>query len=137
MGAVRVTWLVVVLSLATRLRAQGADVIVYGGTAGGTIAAVAAAREGARVILLEPGKHLGGMVSGGLGWGDVNRPEVVGGYAGEYFRRVGREYGKSGMEWHIEAHVAEKVFDDMAHEAGVDVRYGQRLKEQGGVVVEN
>ena len=100
-------------------RAETADVIVYGGTAGGVMAAVAAAREKASVILLEPGKHLGGMVSGGLGWGDVNRPEIVGGYAREYFERVGKEYGKKEMVWHIEPHVAEKVFIDMAREAGV------------------
>ena len=53
------------------------------------------------------------MVSGGLGWGDVNRPEIVGGYAAEYFRRVGKEYGKNAMVWHIEPHVAEKVFEDL------------------------
>ena len=46
------------------------DLVVYGGTAGGAITAVAAAREGLRVALLEPGRHIGGMVSGGLGWTD-------------------------------------------------------------------
>src|SRR5205085_330047 len=42
-----------------------ADVVIYGATAAGVMAAVAAAREGARVVLLEPGRHVGGMVSGG------------------------------------------------------------------------
>jgi choline dehydrogenase-like flavoprotein len=41
-----------------------ADIVVYGATAGGVIAAVAAARAGTRVILVEPGRHLGGMVLG-------------------------------------------------------------------------
>ena len=40
--------------------------MVYGGTAGGVIAAVSAAREGLKTALIEPGQHLGGMVSGGL-----------------------------------------------------------------------
>ena len=44
------------------------DVVVYGGTAAGVLTAVTAAREGLTVALLEPGRHLGGMVSGGLGW---------------------------------------------------------------------
>ncbi|MGH9626600.1 MAG: FAD-dependent oxidoreductase, partial [Bryobacteraceae bacterium] len=44
--------------------AEPAGVVVYGGTAAGVIAAVAAARQGASVTLLEPGTHLGGMVSG-------------------------------------------------------------------------
>jgi len=130
----RVIWLLAaVLSMSISLRADTADVIVYGGTAGGVMSAVAAAREGASVILLEPGKHLGGMVSGGLGWGDVNRPEVVGGLAREYFERVGKEYGKKEMVWHIEPHVAEKVFNDMAREAGVNVITASRLRELDGV----
>ena len=41
------------------------DVCVYGGTSGGVIAAVEAARLGKRTVLIEPGKHLGGMSSSG------------------------------------------------------------------------
>ena len=69
-------------------------VVVYGGTAGGVIAAVAAAREGLASRSLEPGRHLGGMVSGGLGWTDYGRKEVIGGYSLEFFERVGRKYGR-------------------------------------------
>ncbi len=46
--------------------AQTYDLVVYGGTAGGVITAVAAAREGLKVALLEPGRHLGGMATGGF-----------------------------------------------------------------------
>jgi ribulose 1,5-bisphosphate synthetase/thiazole synthase len=42
------------------------DVIVYGATPGGFCAAIAAAREGASVILLEPTDHIGGVNTGGL-----------------------------------------------------------------------
>jgi ribulose 1,5-bisphosphate synthetase/thiazole synthase len=42
------------------------DVVIYGATASGVTAAVAAARDGAKVVLIEPGKHIGGMVTGGL-----------------------------------------------------------------------
>ena len=41
------------------------DVCVYGGTASGIMAAVAAAREGARVVMVEPSRWLGGMTGGG------------------------------------------------------------------------
>ena len=61
------------------------DVVVYGGTAGGVIAAVAAAREGLRTALIEPTGHVGGMVSGGLGYTDVGKKEVIGGYAYEFY----------------------------------------------------
>ena len=42
-----------------------ADLVVYGGTASGVVTAYTAAKEGLHVILLEPGSHLGGMVTGG------------------------------------------------------------------------
>jgi ribulose 1,5-bisphosphate synthetase/thiazole synthase len=45
---------------------QKFDFVVYGGTAAGVTAAVAAARNGLRVALVAPERHLGGMVTGGL-----------------------------------------------------------------------
>ncbi|WP_372721490.1 FAD-dependent oxidoreductase, partial [Novipirellula sp.] len=50
--------------------ATEADVIVYGSTPGGFCAAIAAAREGASVILLEPTDHVGGVNTGGLCFSD-------------------------------------------------------------------
>jgi hypothetical protein len=108
------------------------DVLVYGGTAGGVIAAVSAAREGLQVILVTPDRHLGGMVSGGLGWTDYGKQQVIGGYSREFFERVGRKYGRP-IEWHFEPHVAEAVFDDLVKEAGIRVVRG-RLREKRGVV---
>ena len=96
------------------------DVVVYGGTAGGVIAAVAAAREGMKTALLEPGAHLGGMVSSGLGWTDYGKKEVIGGYALEFYYRVGRHYQMplygQDLAWLHEPHVAEDIF--RAHAAG-------------------
>lgn len=109
------------------------DVVVYGGTSGGVITAVAAAREGAGVVLLEPGTHLGGMTSGGLGWTDYGKKETVGGYSLEFYKHVGRYYGQD-TGWFFEPHVAEAVLRRMAAEAGVEVIYGQRLREKGGVL---
>jgi hypothetical protein len=43
-----------------------ADVVVVGGGPGGHSAAIAAARNGARTVLIERYGHLGGMASGGL-----------------------------------------------------------------------
>jgi FAD-dependent oxidoreductase family protein len=111
---------------------QTFDVVVYGGTAGGVMTAVSAAREGLTVALVEPGRHLGGMVSGGLGWTDYGRKEVIGGYSLEFFQRVGAKYGRD-VEWHFEAHVAEAVFNDLIKEAGVRVFLQHRLREKNGV----
>ena len=56
------------------------DVVVYRATPSGIISAIAAARENLTVALIEPGKHLGGMVSGGLSITDVGDLRVIGGY---------------------------------------------------------
>jgi hypothetical protein len=109
------------------------DLVVYGGTAGGVITAVAAARAGLSVALVEPGAHLGGMVSSGLGWTDYGKKEVIGGYSLEFFQRVGAKYGLP-IEWHFEPHVAEDVFNDMVQAAQVTVLYRHRLRERTGVV---
>jgi hypothetical protein len=103
------------------------DVVVYGGTAGGAMAAIAAANEGARVALLEPRRHIGGMVSGGLGRTDFDdQIGVIGGMAREFFVRVGRHYGEP-MSWTFEPHVAEGIFNDWLKDAGVDVFLEHRL----------
>jgi hypothetical protein len=109
-----------------------ADVVVYGATAGGAIAAVTAAREGARVLLLEPGRHVGGMVSGGLGWTDFGNKAVIGGLSLEFFQRVGKRYGQP-VAWTFEPHVAEEVLRQMLAEASVTVRFSSRLRERTGV----
>lgn len=113
------------------------DVVVYGGTAGGVIAAVAAAREGLNTALLEPTAHVGGMVSGGLGFTDVGKREVIGGYAYEFYYRVGRHYGVSAfgneVSWLHEPHVAEDIFRQMLTGAGVTLVEHARLRETNGV----
>ncbi len=86
----------IILILSSALLSFGAaqkyDVVVYGGTAGGVVAAVSAAREGLKTALLEPTTHLGGMVSGGLGYTDYGKKEVIGGYALEFYYRIGKHY---------------------------------------------
>jgi len=125
--------LLLCVTLAPSLRAaRRYDVVVYGGTASGVVTAVSAAREGAKVALLEPGNHLGGMVSGGLGSTDYGKKEVIGGYSLEFFERVGRHYGNP-VAWFFEPYVAEKVFKEMVRETGVTVFYRHRLRETSGV----
>ena len=119
-------------SVSAQPMARSFDVVVYGGTAAGVVTAIAAAREGASVALLEPRDHLGGMVSGGLGWTDYGRKEVIGGYSLEFYERAGRKYGVP-IQWHLEPHVAEAIFKEWVAEAGVQVFYRHRLVERTGV----
>jgi hypothetical protein len=103
------------------------DVCVYGGTAAGIVAAAAAKRRGKSVLLVEPGRHLGGMTSGGLGWTDFGNKAAVGGMSLDFYRRVGRAYGKDEPAWTFEPHVAERVFHDLVKEHGVTVLFEHRL----------
>ena len=59
------------LSAGRLFAGQGFDVVVYGATPGGVMAAVSAARQGLSVALLEPTAHIGGMATGGLSGTDV------------------------------------------------------------------
>jgi hypothetical protein len=114
------------------------DVIVYGATAGGTIAAIAAAKEGRSVALLEPRRHVGGMITGGLGRTDMDRQQhVIGGMSREFFERVGRHYAEP-VSWLFEPKVAQQVLLDWLKEANVPVFYEQRLRgvrKKGATIV--
>jgi hypothetical protein len=102
------------------------DVVVYGGTAGGAITAIAAANEGLNVVLIEPGAHIGGMVSGGLGRTDYGNQGVIGGMSRDFFERLGEHYGED-ISWFFEPHIAEAEFREWLDETGVKVVFGQRV----------
>jgi hypothetical protein len=74
-------------SAASEPAADAIDVCVYGGTASGVMAALAAAREGYRALVVEPSRWLGGMTGGGLSHVDWGRPEAVGGTAKGVLKR--------------------------------------------------
>ena len=105
------------------------DVAVYGATAAGVIAARAAADLGASVVLLEPGRHLGGMASSGLGKTDMERQErVIGGAARRFYESVGAHYGEP-VAWRFEPHVAASVFDAIVDHPRISVRLESRLTD--------
>ncbi len=104
-----------------------ADVAIYGGTAGGVMAAIAAAGEGVDTILLEPGRHLGGMLTGGLGRTDMDRQQdVIGGFAREFFVRAGRHYGEP-IAWTFEPSVATRILTEWLGSTPVRVLTEHRL----------
>ena len=104
----------------------GAEVVVYGATGAGVMAAVAAARAGADTVLVEVGRHIGGMVSGGLGWTDVGQAAAIGGLSRKFYERVAEHYG-TGL-WGVhgpEPHIAEALLVQLIEESGVRVEMGQ------------
>jgi ribulose 1,5-bisphosphate synthetase/thiazole synthase len=70
------------------------DICIYGGTSAGVIAAYTAKKTGKSVLLIEPGKHLGGLSSGGLGFTDIGNKYAISGLALDFYRRIGKHYGK-------------------------------------------
>jgi len=104
-------------SLTAASRAQ-TDVVIYGGSVAGVMAAVQAARMGRTVALVAPEKHLGGITVNGLGGSDIDNhwfrnSDAVGGIAREFYLRVGKKYDKPGPVWRFESKVAEAVLEEM------------------------
>jgi hypothetical protein len=97
------------------------DVCIAGATAAGVAAAVAAREAGAGVVVVDRGRHVGGMVSGGLSWTDVGDECVLGGFARRFYAAVAEHY--DAPLWSLrgpEPHVAGAIL--AAWFEGVDVR---------------
>lgn len=123
------------------------DVIVAGGGASGLVAAVAAARSGARVALVERAGCLGGTATsgmvaqyiglfngtvrcvGGIGFELTQRIQAAGGSDG--FRRYTLAEASANpvtiTNFPFNPEVVKIVADDMAREAGVDVLLHSRV----------
>ena len=111
------------------------DVVIYGATACGVMAAAAAHAAGARTVLVDPGRHVGGMVSGGLSWTDVGDTRVLGGLCRRFYEAVARHYGAA--LWQVkgpEPHVAEQLLERLLD--GVDVRLSTTAVPDAAVVVD-
>jgi len=145
----------VILAVATAHgQSESRQIVVYGATSGGIVAAIQAEKLGKSVVVIEPSQHLGGLTAGGLGATDIGNKGAIGGLSREFYRRIGRHYAadaawthqrredyenrrKSVGEpemWTFEPHVAEQVYRDWLREAGVEVVAGERLDlKPGGV----
>ena len=134
------------------------DLVVYGGTSAGVIAAVQAKKLGKSVVIVGPDKHLGGLSSGGLGFTDTGNKAVIGGLARDFYHRVWKEYqkpeswrwqkaseygnqgqgtpavdGENRTMWIFEPHIAERVFEDYVKEFEIPVYRDQWLDRARGV----
>ncbi|MFH5803438.1 FAD-dependent oxidoreductase [Alienimonas sp. DA493] len=134
--------------------ADAYDVVVYGGTSAGVVAAVQAKKMGRSVVLIEPTRRLGGLTTGGLGQTDIGNKQAIGGLSREFYRRVREHYAdpaawtwqkredyrdggqtKTGPNedamWTFEPSVALKIMNDLVREHEVPVVYQQRLDRSG------
>ncbi len=114
------------------------DICIYGGTSAGVIAAYTAKQMGKSVLLIEPGRHLGGLSSGGLGYTDIGNKYAISGLALDFYRRIGKHYGKF-EQWIFEPHVAENLFKEYIQKAKAEVLFSYHLKgvSKTGTVLKN
>jgi hypothetical protein len=128
------------LSLALAVAAPAdPDVVVYGGTPAGVAAAVEAGKAGLRVLLVEPYRWVGGLVSNGLSHPDFRTFEGLTGFYLDLTRRThayyADKYGPDSQQakdcfrgTHAEPHVNRLVFERMlAEQKAVTVRVRTRL----------
>lgn len=104
------------------------DIVVYGGTSAGIIAGYTAKQLGKSVLVIEPGTHLGGLTTGGLGATDIGNKYAVTGLATDFYRRIGAYYNKF-EQWTFEPHIAQKVYDDYIKKANLEIVKSYRLKD--------
>lgn len=147
----------VLLSLS--LKAAEYDIVIYGTTSSGVIAAVQAHKMGKSVVLIGPDKHLGGLSSGGLGFTDTGDKRVIGGLARDFYHRIWKHYeddrnwlwqkkaefggkgqgtpavdGENRTMWIFEPHAAEQVFDGYIRELNIPLHREEWLDREKGVV---
>ncbi len=106
------------------------DICVYGGTSGGVIAACTAASMGKKVLLIEAGRQLGGLSSGGLGYTNIGNKYAITGLAKDFYRKAGKHYGKF-EQWTFEPHVAENIFKRYATHPLITILYQYQVIKVG------
>src|SRR5690606_34835052 len=112
-----------------------------GGTPGGIMAAIAAARSGARVTLVEYHGHVGGMSTSGLGKSDIENKDAIAGLFKEFVQNVRKYYvdkygeGSDNVKkckdgYYYEPSVAELVFNEMLkNEKNVQVLLNHQIED--------
>ena len=103
------------------------DLVIVGGTPGGIMCAVAAAREGKSSVILERSANIGGLPANGLGATDIATRGATTGLFKEFVDRVKQyyitRYGQNSIQavdcsdgYHFEPSVAAHIFDQMIKE---------------------
>jgi hypothetical protein len=135
------------------------DIVIYGGTSAGIMAAIQASRMKHSVVLIEPSLRLGGLSTGGLGSTDMGNNKSVGGLAREFYQQIKEYYDEpsnwqgqtlgeyevamheyfncpwhdENLMWRFEPSAGLATFNKMLQEAGVRVIFGEHLDRNSGV----
>lgn len=88
LGPAALLVVVSLVALRTPASADEPEVLVYGATPGGIAAALAAGADGRSVLLVEPTRRIGGLVTSGLSHTDIRTLEGITGAFADFSRRV-------------------------------------------------
>lgn len=131
---------------------RSADIVIYGCTSAGVVAAIEARRHDRSVLLVCRDAYVGGMTTNGLGWSDTGNHRAIGGLSLEFYRRVKRHYDDpaawnlakrpanapnfidDGAMWQFEPKVAERIYEDWLRDAGVPVIRSRPIDRRPGAV---
>jgi hypothetical protein len=114
------------LVIATVSHAQY-DLVIVGGTPGGIMAGIAAAKQGKTSVILERTNHIGGLPANGLGATDIATRGSTTGLFSDFIQRVKQyyvtKYGADSKQvkdcsdgFHFEPSVAEIILEQMLAE---------------------
>ena len=124
--------LMMMLCISKTLWAQDYDLVIVGGTPGGIMAAIEAARMGKTSVVLERTAYIGGLPANGLGATDIATRGATTGLFSEFTQRIkayySKTYGKTSQQvkdcsdgFHFEPSVAEKIFQEMIAAEGARI----------------
>jgi len=112
---------------------QVTDIVIYGATPGGIAAALAAAKAGSQVVLIEPTGRVGGLLSSGLSHSDFHTMESLSGSFLDFSQRVKAHYVKT---YGAESEQVETSYEGTFGEPKVNLLVlEQMLAEQPRVTV--
>ena len=136
------------------------DIVIYGSTPAAISAAVQAKRMGRSAVVVSPETRIGGLTTGGLGSTDIGNKAAFGGIALEFYKAVATYYadpkrwtrqkpesyfpdgqcaGSKGREsmWTFEPSAALAILEGWEKRYGLNIRRGEWLDRENGVVKEN
>ncbi|GAY23616.1 probable xanthan lyase [Sphingobium fuliginis] len=112
-------------------RTLRADVVVYGATPAGIVAAVSAAQMGASAIIVGGWRERqpGGMLSGGLSWTDYRDIDAFGGLARAVIERLAAAGGMPRNRYAFDPALAVPLFERMTTSAGVPMVWSDGVED--------
>ena len=111
------------------------DILIYGATASGIMSAIVAQRQGKRAVIIDPGTHIGGMVTGGVSYTDVygNDYQILKDEVNQFYGDMAAVYGKTQAQFWAENYngapaVAKSLLAQRIANNGIKIYQKARIK---------